>query len=64
MDWNAKHSINAATPPSGAPVNARRGRREFVKGLTAVAGCRALLGGYPSLAAADPPPDDEAYTHQ
>jgi NitT/TauT family transport system substrate-binding protein len=57
--------MNRDTKPSVEPVigaldpagNVRRGRREFVKSLTAVAGAAGLLGYDLRLAAAEPPPE-------
>ena len=57
MKGHAKLSVDPAVAAIDLAGNVRRDRREFVKGLTAVAGATSLFGYDMKLAAAEPPPE-------
>jgi NitT/TauT family transport system substrate-binding protein len=52
-----KRDRRSSVPAYDVPHDVRWGRREFVKGLSALAGSAGLLGFDPRLAAAEPPPE-------
>lgn len=57
MNDDTKGSVDRVIAPLDRPGNARRGRRQFVKGLTVVAGAAGLFGYGLRPAAAEPPPE-------
>ncbi len=57
MNGDIKISVDPAVAAFGLARDVRRGRREFVKGLTAVTGATGLFGYDMRLAAAEPPPE-------
>src|SRR4029450_8116000 len=57
MNGDIKISVDPAVAAFGLAGEVRRGRREFVKGLAAVAGATGLFGYDVRLAFAEPPPE-------
>jgi NitT/TauT family transport system substrate-binding protein len=57
MKRNAERSVEPVIPAFDLSQSVRRERREFVKGLTALAGAASLFGYDLRLAAAEPPPE-------
>jgi len=57
MKQNAEPLVKPIIRALGISQNVRRGRREFVKGMTAVAGAASLFDYDLSLAATEPPPE-------
>ena len=57
MKRDAERSVEPVIPALDISRNVRRGRREFMKGLTAVAGATGLFGYDMRLAVAEPPPE-------
>jgi len=57
MNGDTKLSVDPVVAAFDLAGNVRRGRREFMKGLTAVAGATGLFGYDMRLAVAEPPPE-------
>jgi NitT/TauT family transport system substrate-binding protein len=57
VNEDTKRSVDPVTAVFDVAKNTRRGRREFVKGLTVMAGATGLFGYDLRLAAAEPPPE-------
>ena len=57
MNGDTKLSVEPVVAAFDLAGNVRRGRREFVKGLTAVIGATGLFGYDMKLAVAEPPPE-------
>jgi NitT/TauT family transport system substrate-binding protein len=57
MKRDSKPSVDAVIPTYDVPQSVRWDRREFVKGLTALAGSAGLFGYQLEPAAAEPPPE-------
>jgi NitT/TauT family transport system substrate-binding protein len=62
MKRDSKPSVEPVIPTYDALEDMRCGRREFVKGLAVLAGSAGLLGAYPRLVAAEPPPETTRLT--